>query len=290
MHAINEPAASDAEHLFDESAFRNTLESKPDEVLPVLKAAVTRINEGLKSLYQRGDAVEDIVLGRASLVDRLLVTLFEHYFADIAQPVALLAVGGYGRGELHPASDIDLMVLLQDEEDASTQSVIEQFIMLLWDARLEIGHSVRTLAECAGEALNDITVATNILEARLLAGDRGLFDQMQVLTGPDRMWDAQTFFTAKLKEQRTRFVSHRGHDLERATRELDAVSARCRELDGERVELVHRAATFLGVRPRTLTSSRLAAARNAMITAAPMTGAATRVRAMPAAIKAVSSL
>ncbi len=201
MHAINEPAISDAEHLFDESAFRNTLESKPDEVLPVLKAAVTRINEGLKSMYQRGDPVEDIVLGRASLVDRLLVTLFEHYFADITQPVALLAVGGYGRGELHPASDIDLMVLLQDEEDASTQSVIEQFIMLLWDARLEIGHSVRTLAECAGEALNDITVATNILEARLLAGDRGLFDQMQVLTGPDRMWDAQTFFTAKLKEQ-----------------------------------------------------------------------------------------
>ena len=201
MHALNESASGDIGRLLDHEKLRHTLQSDPDAVLPALKSAVSDINEGLKSLYQLGTPVEEIVLGRAALVDRLLVTLFDHYFANIAQPVALIAVGGYGRGELHPASDIDLMLLLQDEEDAQTQDAIEKFIMLLWDGRLEIGHSVRTLAECAGEASNDITVATNILEARLLSGDQGLFDQMQVLTGPDRMWDAQSFFQAKLTEQ-----------------------------------------------------------------------------------------
>ncbi len=201
MHAINESASGDIQGLLDLPALREALRTGPAAVLPVLKSTVDGVNQGLKTLYRQGTSVEEIVLGRAALLDRLLITLFEHYFAEVGQRVALIAVGGYGRGELHPASDIDLMLLLQDEEDARTQDMIEKFIMLLWDARLEIGHSVRTLAECVDEAANDITVATNIMEARLLAGDRELFEQMELETGPDRMWDAQSFFQAKLKEQ-----------------------------------------------------------------------------------------
>ncbi len=201
MHAINTTLNNDINCLFDAQQLREVLQSDPDNALPTLKSSITAINDGLKTLYQSGAPVEEIVLGRASLVDRLLITLFEHYFSLIGQPIALIAVGGYGRGELHPASDIDLMLLLQDEEDEQTQDVIEKFIMLLWDGRLEIGHSVRTLDECADEAVNDITVATNIMESRLLSGDKALFDQMHILTGPDRMWDDQSFFQAKLKEQ-----------------------------------------------------------------------------------------
>jgi len=201
MHAINKSVHTNVSSLVDEHKLAEMLLTDAANALPALKAEVSSINQGLKQLYQDGAPVEEIVLGRASLVDRLLTTLFEHFFVPISQPVALVAVGGYGRGELHPASDIDLMLLLQDEEDEKTQEAIEKFIMLLWDGGLEIGHSVRTLEECAAEAANDITVATNILESRLLFGDRALFNGMQELTGPEQMWDDQSFFQAKLQEQ-----------------------------------------------------------------------------------------
>ena len=201
MHAIDKSVYTDINSLVDEHKLASILLTDSANALPALKAEVNSINQGLKQLYKDGAPVEEIVLGRSSLVDRLLTTLFDHFFASISQAVALIAVGGYGRGELHPASDIDLMLLLQDEEDEQTQDAIEKLIMLLWDGGLEIGHSVRTLEECAAEAVNDITVATNITESRLLCGDKGLFDNMQEMTGPDRMWDDQSFFQAKLHEQ-----------------------------------------------------------------------------------------
>jgi len=201
MHAINKTEHGDINSLFDENRLVEALQSDQSSVLSTLKSAVTNINAGLKQLYQNGAPVEEIVVGRANLLDRLLTTLFDHYFAAVEQSIALIAVGGYGRSELHPASDIDLMLLLQDKENEQTKEAIEKFIMLLWDARLEIGHSVRTLDECVDEAANDITVATNIMESRLLSGDMELFDNMQALTGPDKMWDNQSFFQAKLKEQ-----------------------------------------------------------------------------------------
>lgn len=201
MHAFNKPTVDDVNNLFDEQKLNDSLQQGAGNIVSALKDEVAAINQGLKTLYQNGAPVEDIVLGRASLIDRLLTTLYQHIFTDIKQPVALIAVGGFGRGELHPASDIDLMLLLQDEEDTITKDAIEQFIMLLWDGGLEIGHSVRTLDECAAEAASDITIATNIMESRLLAGNLLLFENMHELTGPDSIWDDQSFFQAKLQEQ-----------------------------------------------------------------------------------------
>ena len=73
--------------------------------------------------------------------------------------------------------------------------------MLLWDIRLEVGHSVRTIQECVNEATNDITVITNIMEARLVAGSERLFASMKEQTSADYLWDSRTFFQAKLEEQ-----------------------------------------------------------------------------------------
>ena len=201
MHATSKPAGEDINSLLDISAVRTVLDENADQLVTTLKHTVTGINEGLKQLYRDGVDVEDIVYGRAALIDQLLSCLFDHYFSDLNQPIALIAVGGYGRGELHPASDIDLMLLLQDKEDEQTGEAIEKFITTLWDSRLEIGQSVRTVEECVTEASNDITVATNILEARLLSGDAELFSQMQEQTGPDKIWDDQSFFQAKVEEQ-----------------------------------------------------------------------------------------
>ena len=173
----------------------------PAALIKALKDAVSTIDEGLKTIYQNGCDVNDIVYGRADLTDRLIKVIYAHLFKDLDQEIALVAVGGYGRGELHPKSDIDLMVLLKQEENQKTRELLEKFLMLLWDIRLEIGHSVRTVAECIDESTKDITVATNIMESRLLVGSEDLFASMKEKTGAEHIWDSKSFFQAKLEEQ-----------------------------------------------------------------------------------------
>ena len=199
--AVKQTIAGDIHSLLDDAQIAAALKQDDPECLRILKQIVQRINDGLKQLYYDGAPVEQIVYGRAVLIDRFLTTLFEFYFTENNQPVALVAVGGYGRGELHPGSDIDLMLLLKDEETELTKRHIEKFIMTLWDSRLEIGHSVRTVDECVAESEKDITVATNIMESRLLSGDRLLFDEMKSRTGPDTTWNSRDYFQAKLEEQ-----------------------------------------------------------------------------------------
>ena len=104
MHATTQSAKDNIDSLLDINAVRSALEKDTDQIIPALKQAVSCINDGLKQFYKDGVDVEDIVYGRASLIDQLLVCVFDHFFGDIKQPIALAAVGGYGRGELHPAS------------------------------------------------------------------------------------------------------------------------------------------------------------------------------------------
>ena len=171
------------------------------DIIKLLKDAVLAIDEGLKQLYQNGCDVNTIVYGRADLIDRLISAIYGYLFKDLDQEIALIAVGGYGRGELHPKSDIDLMILLRDEENQQTKDLLEKFLMLLWDIRLEIGHSVRTIDECVEESTKDITVATNIMESRLLTGSSSLHTEMKEKTSADHIWDSKSFFQAKLEEQ-----------------------------------------------------------------------------------------
>ncbi len=121
-----------------------------------------------------------------------------------ADDLALVAVGGYGRGELHPSSDIDIMVLLPKSDSADWQPDIEKFLTFLWDIGLEVGHSVRSIDDCQRESLADISVATTLFEARLLAGPESLFAGMRRALAPDRLWSSQDFFEAKVKEQTER--------------------------------------------------------------------------------------
>ncbi len=204
QHRITAPLQmvnSDILALFDPLMLHTALQQPDSNKINIVKAAVNKISDGLQHYYEKGGEVNDVVFGRAQLTDRLLACLYGHFFSDSKQPLAIVAVGGYGRGELHPKSDIDLMLLLDEEENADTRSHIEQFLMLLWDSHLEIGHSVRTLDECVTEAKKDITITTNIMEARLIAGHEYLFTEMKQRTGPDKIWGAKNFFQAKLEEQ-----------------------------------------------------------------------------------------
>ncbi|HEY9050176.1 MAG TPA: [protein-PII] uridylyltransferase, partial [Gammaproteobacteria bacterium] len=198
------------ESVFDPEKFAIELAANPANILNVFKQALATGNQALKdAFYQNADTVE-LVKTRARFIDHILVHAFSYCFAECRQQLALVAVGGYGRGELHPASDIDIMLLLAEEESEATRQAIERFLMLLWDIKLEIGHSVRTVQDCIKEASADITVATNIMEARFLAGDDSLFKTMRAETGPDKIWDSKSFFQAKLDEQIKRH--HKFHD------------------------------------------------------------------------------
>ena len=138
------------------------------------------------------------------LVDKTLkeAWLQTNIHAGSGAPICLVAVGGYGRGELFPYSDIDLLILLPESVSTEQNQTIETFIGLLWDIGLDVGHSVRTLKECVNEAKQDVTVQTNLMESRLLAGDQTHYQQfVQAING--LMQPAQ-FFAAKYKEQDNR--------------------------------------------------------------------------------------
>jgi [protein-PII] uridylyltransferase len=150
------------------------------------------------------------VHGRAALVDSLVTRAWRLHAGPAATGAALVAVGGYGRGELHPCSDVDVMVLLPQGANPSWTAPLERFLSFLWDIGLETGHSVRTVDDCKQEALADLSVATTLFEARLLDGDPALFDAMRRALAPDRLWSSRDFFDAKLAEQTARH--HRAHD------------------------------------------------------------------------------
>ena len=140
-------------------------------------------------------------LGRlAKLADKLLVQLWRN--AGFEQGEALIAVGGYGRGELFPSSDVDVLVLLPDnviaEESPVLKAKLEAFIGSCWDSGLEIGSSVRTLKDCIDESEKDITVKTSLLESRLLAGSHELYQQFQ--QSYQEAMDPHAFFVAKTLE------------------------------------------------------------------------------------------
>ena len=133
-----------------------------------------------------------------------------HAGTSATRTSTLVAVGGYGRGELHPCSDIDVLILLPKSEVADGHEGIERFLTFLWDIGLEVGHSVRTIDDCQRESAADVSVATTLIEARLLAGPDYLFQAMRRALGQDSVWSSQAFFEAKVAEQQARH--HRHHD------------------------------------------------------------------------------
>jgi [protein-PII] uridylyltransferase len=137
-------------------------------------------------------------------VDAALIQAWK--VSNLPASAALVAVGGYGRGELFPYSDVDVLILLDSAPDAALQRTLEELVQLLWDLGLEIGHSIRTIDECLTESAADITVQTSLLEARLVTGNRKLFRTLQQRCR--EAMDPQAFFQAKTLEMRQRHVKY----------------------------------------------------------------------------------
>lgn len=168
------------------------------------RTALCDLAQTLQSRFAAGTDADALVHLRASVVTRILERSWQLFGLD-ETPHALAAVGGFGRGELHPCSDVDIAVLLAGDPDAETGARLERWLTFLWDIGLEVGQSVRTPEQSAELAAGDITIATNLMEARLIAGNPGPFEAMRRLTSPAYIWPTRAFFEAKLAEQEARY-------------------------------------------------------------------------------------
>lgn len=169
-----------------------------------LKKILTDNNQQLLQEFNNNADINLLLNQRSDLIDSVLIQLWGEHLTQNTF-ASLIAVGGYGRREMHPASDIDLLILLDAEPNRSEQDLLSTFIASLWDLGLDIGHSVRTLEECIEEAGKDLTVITNLMESRFLTGNQALFKQLQQAVDAKELWSSHHFFTAKLDEQRKRY-------------------------------------------------------------------------------------
>ncbi len=183
----------------------NRLEGLLDEPqsLPAgLGAARGHADAVLAAAFERGTAVRELVQARAWVIEQLVLTAWQGLVGP-GTGMELVAVGGFGRGELHPHSDADLLILCPDGE-SRPEAALEDFVRALWDADLHPGHGVRTVSECVDQAAADVSVATNLMESRLIDGRGELFGAMRRATDAPALWPADEFFAAKFDEQQQR--------------------------------------------------------------------------------------
>jgi len=181
-----------------------------EDRIGAFKQALTDGTSSLRQRFEEDEPIEALVRDRARMVDVVLRHAWSLHVGPGEKDVALIAVGGYGRGELHPCSDIDVLILLPKSAVNGGHEGIERFLTFLWDIGLEVGHSVRTIDDCQRESSADVSVATTLIEARLLAGPDFLFQAMRRALAQDNVWSSQAFLEAKVAEQQARH--HRYHD------------------------------------------------------------------------------
>ena len=181
------------------------LQQNPSSQLAVEKYKNFRV-EQTKLLQQRFNPkanIYELLSLNTCLVDALLKNIWKSF--DIPNDsAALVAIGGYGRRELFPESDIDIMIVLKDENDEFSKSKIESFLTFLWDINLHIAQSVRTINDCIIESKNDITVITSLMEHYYLAGDKNLYKQVIEIVSNNKIWPSKKYFKEKRLELENR--------------------------------------------------------------------------------------
>ena len=179
------------------------------------KALIQTQKAELIRKFRDGGPIAELIRAHADFMDDLLIGAWEWFTGAFSDRFSLVAVGGYGRRELHLHADIDLLVLLDtpalpvaggSTEQPPYQQALADFFNFLWDVGLKLGQSARTLDECVEAARQDQTVMTNLLESRLLCGSQSLFESLWTRLNPEHLWPSPAFFEAKMAEQRARYA------------------------------------------------------------------------------------
>jgi [protein-PII] uridylyltransferase len=170
------------------------------------KALIKQKDSELRSKFNPYKSVAKLLKEKSDFIDKILSCCWEHFLGEHANQLALCAVGGYGRRELFPYSDIDLVVILDSEDTSGYQETLANFFTFLWDIGLKPGQSVRTIKQCIEAALSDQTIITSLMENRLITGNTSLHKALNTQITPDKIWPSGEFFAAKMEEQRQRYA------------------------------------------------------------------------------------
>ena len=197
--------------LFNEREFNKELANNADAI-SVFKHWIKQSRQLLDERFLAGERIEPLIRDLGWFIDQILIQAWCRYDWKDADDISLLAVGGYGRGELHPFSDIDIQILMQKNRVKHYRRDIEAFLTFLWDINLEVGQSVRTIRENIAEAKKDITIATSLLESRTIHGNLLLHEQVMAKVSSKNIWKHTSFYTAKKNEQLERHRKH--NDIE----------------------------------------------------------------------------
>ena len=180
--------------------------------LELFRATLAEGLDALKLAHAEGASGQESVQAHARLVDRVLKALIVLITTDAraagiaATPLVIVALGGYGRGELHPSSDIDLMVVFDGEMSPYAQRVTQELLYTLWDLGFQVGHSLRSLEDCVAIAGTDFPSRTSMQQARFIAGDRPLYRRFQrVLRENVFRQDFDEFLRTALDEREQRY-------------------------------------------------------------------------------------
>lgn len=166
----------------------------------------TDVEKQLQESYENGQPIREVIGARSDSIDEALIFLWNHAGLNQTE-LGLFAVGGYGRHEMLPYSDTDIMILSEDEISEQQEKLISTFISSLWDVgNFKPGISVRTIQNCVEQAINDLTVATTLIEARLITGNPQLAKWPRRIVA--QTWTDQTFYDAKMAEQAKRYAQH----------------------------------------------------------------------------------
>ncbi|VAW43709.1 [Protein-PII] uridylyltransferase / [Protein-PII]-UMP uridylyl-removing enzyme, partial [hydrothermal vent metagenome] len=164
------------------------------------KKLLLKTDKKLNQAFYQWHNISRLVKTRAWIVEQLVIQFWQRNQLDQHQ-LSLVAVGGFGRGDLQPHSDVDILILYHQQ---LPEAAVSEFIQNLWDLGLDVGQAVRTVEESVQLAKDDITVATNLMESRFMQGEHQLYNDMYERTNDRHMWTGREFFQAKYQEQLNR--------------------------------------------------------------------------------------
>jgi len=162
-------------------------DSLRNEVFGLLRDAMANGRSAIEKRFLETEDGDKASQAMSFLVDQTIVVLYEHAVRDVfsaanptdSEALSLIAVGGYGRGQMAPHSDVDLLFLMPYKQTAWSESVIEYMLYMLWDLKLKVGHASRTVDDCIRLAKTDMTIRTALLESRYIYGDQALFVELR---------------------------------------------------------------------------------------------------------------
>jgi len=196
---VNNYSIQNAEKIFEQ-----------DQSQTIIKQILQQNYDDLRRQFDPQENVNQLLIKHSAFVDTVLSICWVHFLKQYASELSLIATGGYGRNELFPNSDIDILILMENSDTSAFQDNLSSFSNFLWDIGLKPGQCVRTIAECVETATEDQTVLTSLLETRLLFGNQALFNELTKTIASKKLWTSEDYFAAKMQEQESRYTKY--HD------------------------------------------------------------------------------